>query len=59
MSKLKKKRDSPESQAFWSYIEKTAKEVYSWPDWKKGSRCGTSQLNLEEDKHAIKNQPGS
>ncbi len=34
--KLTKKRNTPESREYWEFVEKTAKEVADWPDWKKG-----------------------
>jgi hypothetical protein len=34
--KLVRKTRDKESREFWQFVEKTAKEVESWPDWMKG-----------------------
>jgi len=33
---LKKNKADRESKQFWEYVERTAAEVETWPDWKKG-----------------------
>ena len=32
---MKKNLDTEENRKFWEFVEKTAKEVESWPDWMK------------------------
>jgi hypothetical protein len=34
--KLTRKMDTAESRQYWALIDKAAKEVEDWPDWKKG-----------------------
>lgn len=36
---LAKDRSTPENRAFWDYVERTAKDVRGWPDWKRGGRA--------------------
>jgi len=36
MKKIKRNMDSEESREFWESVKKSAKEVESWPDWKRG-----------------------
>lgn len=33
---LIKDKSTPENREFWEFVEKTAEEVRSWPDWKRG-----------------------
>lgn len=32
---MKPRTDTPESKALWDFVEKKAKQVQSWPAWKK------------------------
>lgn len=32
---LIRKLDTPENRAFWAGVDKAAKEIESWPEWKK------------------------
>jgi len=34
--KVRKMKDTPERKRFWEYVEKSAKEVRSWPKWMRG-----------------------
>lgn len=36
---IKRNTDSEESKKFWEYVDKAAKEVDSWPEYKKHSLC--------------------
>ena len=38
--KIKRNLDTSESQAFWAHVEACAKEVATWPAWK---RVGVSE----------------
>ena len=55
---LKPRMDTPESKAFWKHIEKTAKEVRKWPEWKSGLQKQTiiSRYDIGGDKLVIKHK---
>lgn len=48
MAKLEKQTDTPETKAFWEAAEEAAREVATWPAWKRledhrRPRTGTSE----------------
>jgi hypothetical protein len=48
--KLTKKKDTRESQQYWAFVEKTAKEVAGWPNWKKGGIQEPERTREESEK---------
>jgi len=41
-------KDDPESQRIWNKIAEVAREVESWPDWKKGKSVNKTSPELEK-----------
>lgn len=39
-----------DDKAYWSFVEKTAKEVDSWPDWKRGGSVNVYREEVSETK---------
>jgi hypothetical protein len=40
---LKRNKQDEASREFWDFVDRTAQEVSSWPDWKKGGPTGSEQ----------------
>jgi len=47
--KLTKRKDTAESKEYWAFVEKTAREVADWPDWKRGTVQESAGARNEED----------
>lgn len=48
--KLTKRKDTAESKEYWAFVEKTAKEVADWPDWKRGTVQESAGARKEADR---------
>lgn len=44
---LTKDKSTPENREFWAFVEKTAAEVATWPDWKTGRRTMPNEIDLK------------
>lgn len=54
---LTKDKSTPENREYWEFIEKTAAEVRTWPDWKTGRRTMPRQPLFEMTKAMYQDNP--
>jgi chromosome segregation ATPase len=41
---LRRNRDTAEARAYWDFVERTARDVASWPAWMRGEEETTMKL---------------
>lgn len=44
--KIERRKDTPESRAFWAAVERNAATARTWPEWK---RAGVSPYRTQQD----------
>lgn len=49
---VSRKKDSAESREYWEFVEKTAREVETWPAWMRGGDR-SSQLGENQRLNAV------
>jgi hypothetical protein len=53
--KLKRNKADAESRAYWEFVEETAKEVRSWPEWMKGGETEPEPKAEDNDADSPRN----
>lgn len=48
--KVSRKMDDAESREYWEFVERTAREVETWPTWMRG---GDNVGQFREDRHLV------
>ena len=53
---MKRKLENTEEEEYWAFIEKTAKRVETYPDWKRGGQSAGKNQD-DEEKNKLCNAP--
>ena len=54
LKKIVRNLSTPESRAFWATAEESAREVQTWPDWK---RAGINVASLRSVPREVPDEP--